>query len=70
LLAFGEGWHHNHHAFPAMAYHGMNWRQFDLSAIVIKLLSCLGLARNVKQPSPELVERRRKHAVAPAAAGD
>jgi stearoyl-CoA desaturase (delta-9 desaturase) len=70
LLAFGEGWHHNHHAFPAMAYHGMNWRQFDLSAIVIKLLSRLGLARNVKQPSAELVERRRKHAVVEATAGD
>jgi stearoyl-CoA desaturase (Delta-9 desaturase) len=70
LLAFGEGWHHNHHAFPAMAYHGMSWRQFDLSAIVIKLLSRVGLARNVKQPSAELVERRRKHVVAPAPAGD
>ncbi len=22
-LAFGEGWHNNHHAFPAAAYHGM-----------------------------------------------
>ena len=70
LLAFGEGWHHNHHAFPAMAYHGMNWRQFDLSAIVIKLLSRVGLARNVKQPSPELIERRRKHVAVAATAGD
>jgi stearoyl-CoA desaturase (delta-9 desaturase) len=60
LLAFGEGWHHNHHAFPAMAYHGMTWRQFDMSAIVIRLLAKLGLARNVKMPSPELIERRRK----------
>ena len=23
VLAFGEGWHNNHHAFPAAAYHGM-----------------------------------------------
>jgi stearoyl-CoA desaturase (Delta-9 desaturase) len=70
LLAFGEGWHHNHHAFPAMAYHGMNWRQFDLSAIVIKLLSKTHLAKNVKMPSPELVERRRKGAKAAPAIGD
>ena len=69
LLAFGEGWHHNHHAFPAMAYHGMSWRQFDLSAIVIRLMTLLGLARNVKLPSPELVERRRKRPAA-MAAGD
>jgi stearoyl-CoA desaturase (Delta-9 desaturase) len=67
LLAFGEGWHHNHHAFPAMAYHGMTWRQFDLSAMVLRLLARLRLIWNVKMPSPELVERRRKVKVAPSA---
>ncbi len=66
LLAFGEGWHHNHHAFPAMAYHGMSWRQFDLSAIVIRLLAKLRLARNVKMPSSDLVERRRRKLSKPA----
>jgi stearoyl-CoA desaturase (delta-9 desaturase) len=67
LLAFGEGWHHNHHAFPAMAYHGMTWRQFDLSALTIRLLARLGCAWNVKMPSPELIARRRRGAVKPAA---
>jgi stearoyl-CoA desaturase (Delta-9 desaturase) len=71
LLAFGEGWHHNHHAFPAMAYHGMSWRQFDLSAIVIRTLEKLKLVWNVKTPSPQLIERRRKGAVkAEPAIGD
>ena len=60
LLAFGEGWHHNHHAFPAMAYHGMGWRQFDLSAIIIRIMARLKLAWNVKTPSRDLVERRRR----------
>ena len=23
LLVFGEGWHNNHHAFPASARHGL-----------------------------------------------
>ena len=64
LLAFGEGWHNNHHAFPAMAYHGMGWRQFDLNGLIIRGLVLLGLARNVKQPSPDLVERRRRQPVA------
>lgn len=69
LLAFGEGWHHNHHAFPAMAYHGMTWRQFDLTALIIRLLRRVGLVWNVKLPSPELVARRRKAAVAPLKSG-
>ena len=59
LLAFGEGWHNNHHAFPGMAYHGMGARQFDLNAAVIRLLGRTGLAWNIKQPSAELVSRRR-----------
>lgn len=64
LLAFGEGWHHNHHAFPAMAYHGMTWRQFDLTALIIRVFSLAGLVWNVKTPSPELIERRRRKLVA------
>ncbi len=58
LLTFGEGWHNNHHAFPAMAYHGMSWRQFDATAITIRVLVWLKLAKNVKLPRPELVQRR------------
>ncbi len=60
LLAFGEGWHNNHHAFPAMAYHGIGWRQFDLNSLVIRSLVALHLAWNVKQPSPELLSRRQQ----------
>ncbi|MCC6780757.1 MAG: acyl-CoA desaturase, partial [Hyphomicrobiales bacterium] len=64
------GWHHNHHAFPAMAYHGMGWRQFDLTGILIRLLTRLGLAWNVKNPSPELVKRRRRKVASSSATGD
>lgn len=60
LLTLGEGWHNNHHAFPAMAYHGMSWKQFDPTAVVIKLLEKLKLAKNVKVPRPELIERRKR----------
>jgi stearoyl-CoA desaturase (delta-9 desaturase) len=70
LLAFGEGWHHNHHAFPAMAYHGMTRRQFDLTALLIRLLVRLRLAWNVKAPSAELVERRRRKAAVEVSVGD
>ena len=47
---------------------GMSWRQFDLSAIVIKVLEKLKLVSNVKTPSPQLVERRRKGAIKPEGA--
>jgi len=47
LLAFGEGWHNNHHAFPRSAFHGLHWWQFDLSAYLIWMFERLGLARDV-----------------------
>src|SRR5207302_981675 len=44
LLALGEGWHNNHHAFPRSALHGLRWWQFDLSGLTIRLLARLRLA--------------------------
>jgi stearoyl-CoA desaturase (Delta-9 desaturase) len=60
LLGAGEGWHNNHHAFPSMAYHGMRWRQVDVSGLFIRALVRLRLAWNVKMPPPEAIERRRR----------
>ena len=50
ILAFGEGWHNNHHAFPTSARHGLRWWQIDVSYLFIRLLALLGLAWNVKVP--------------------
>jgi stearoyl-CoA desaturase (delta-9 desaturase) len=60
LLAFGEGWHNNHHAFPSAAYHGFTWWQIDISAYVIRMLKLLGLASKVQMPTPEA--QAREHA--------
>ena len=57
LLAFGEGWHNNHHAFPRSAFHGLRWWQVDFSGYLIWLLERLGLARDVYRVSPALLAR-------------
>jgi stearoyl-CoA desaturase (Delta-9 desaturase) len=63
-VGLGEGWHNNHHAFPAMAYHGIGWRQPDLSALVIRMLVRLRLAWDVKRgPSDSARASRRAVAV-------
>merc|ERR1712174_83734 len=51
LLAFGEGWHNNHHAFEYSAKHGLKWWQFDLTWIIIRSLQLVGLAWKVKLPT-------------------
>jgi stearoyl-CoA desaturase (delta-9 desaturase) len=59
LLVFGEGWHNNHHAFPASARHGLGRREFDVSWWVIRALEKLGLVWDVKVPDAAQVARRR-----------
>jgi stearoyl-CoA desaturase (Delta-9 desaturase) len=53
LPSFGESWHHNHHAFPRSAVHGLKWWEIDTTAVVIRTLKRLGLAWNVVEISPE-----------------
>jgi stearoyl-CoA desaturase (delta-9 desaturase) len=48
VLALGEGWHNNHHAFPTSARHGLRWWQIDVSYWVIRALAAVGLAWDVK----------------------
>src|SRR5947209_8789171 len=45
--SLAESWHHNHHAFPRSAYHGLRWWEIDLSGLFISMLQRVGLAWNV-----------------------
>jgi stearoyl-CoA desaturase (delta-9 desaturase) len=58
VLAFGEGWHNNHHAFPTSARHGLSWWQIDLTWYVIRLMEIMGMAWKVRLPAPEMVAAR------------
>ena len=53
LPTMGESWHHNHHAFPRSAQHGLRWWELDVSALVIAAMERLGLAWNVVRIAPE-----------------
>jgi len=53
LITYGEGWHNNHHAFPTSARHGLRPWELDLSYGFIRMLKALGLAWDVRTPSPE-----------------
>ena len=59
ILAWGEGWHNNHHAFPFSARHGLRWFEFDATWCTIKVLEWLKLARDVKLPTPQMLARLR-----------
>jgi stearoyl-CoA desaturase (Delta-9 desaturase) len=63
LLSLGESWHHNHHAFPRSAYHGLRWWEIDPSGLIISGLERVGLAWNVVRIAPE---RQRSRTLARA----
>jgi stearoyl-CoA desaturase (Delta-9 desaturase) len=53
LPSLGEAWHHNHHAFPQSAFHGLRWYELDPSGWLILGLERIGLAWDVVKVTPE-----------------
>ena len=56
LLTLGEGWHNNHHYYPGAVRQGFYWWEIDLTYYGLKLLSWLGMVRDL-HPVPERVYR-------------
>jgi stearoyl-CoA desaturase (delta-9 desaturase) len=47
ILAYGEGWHNNHHARPRVAKAGLRWWEIDMTWWAIRVLQMLGLAKKI-----------------------
>ena len=58
LLTFGEGWHNNHHRYPAAARQGFFWWEVDLTYYGLCLLAALGLVSDLR-PVPADVRGER-----------
>ena len=54
LLTFGEGWHNNHHHYPASARQGFYWWEIDLTYYGLRALAALDLIWDLK-PVPAAV---------------
>lgn len=63
IVAYGEGWHNNHHAYPRMAKHGHKWWEFDITWMAIVVLKKLGLVWDVVDYRT-VAEKREKAAAA------
>ena len=60
LIAFGEGWHNNHHFYPASARQGFFKGEFDITYYGLKFLSFFGLVHNLR-PVPAWVKSKAKN---------
>ncbi len=52
LLTFGEGWHNNHHRYPASERQGFYWWELDPTHYLLKLFARAGLVRELAVPPP------------------
>lgn len=43
ILTLGEGWHNNHHRYPASVRQGFRWWQLDVTYYLLRLMALLGL---------------------------
>ena len=57
LLTNGEGWHNNHHHYQASARQGFRWWEWDPTYYVLWSLSKVGIVRDLKQPTPAILEK-------------
>jgi len=52
LITLGEGWHNNHHHYPGSTRQGFFWWELDITYLILKAMSYVGLVSDLK-PVPE-----------------
>lgn len=48
LITLGEGWHNNHHHYPATARQGFMWWEIDVTYYLLKLMEKIGIIWDVR----------------------
>ncbi len=57
LLTFGEGWHNNHHYFPASVRQGFYWWEIDITYYVLRGLEAIGCVWDLCEPPAAILRR-------------
>jgi stearoyl-CoA desaturase (delta-9 desaturase) len=69
LVTLGEGWHNNHHHYPASVRQGFYWWEIDITYYLLKLMSLLGIVWDLRPvPAHIIVAGRLDHATRAGAA--
>lgn len=54
LLTLGEGWHNNHHRYPASERQGFYWWEIDVTHYILRMLSWMGLVWDLRTPPQQI----------------
>jgi stearoyl-CoA desaturase (delta-9 desaturase) len=58
IITLGEGWHNNHHYYQASERQGFYWWQLDVTHMVLRAFSWVGLVWDLNEPPRHLRDRR------------
>jgi stearoyl-CoA desaturase (Delta-9 desaturase) len=64
LLTLGEGWHNNHHYYPASVNQGFYWWEIDVTYYILRVMSWFGLVWDMRAPPGHVLEQGRLKAAA------
>ena len=56
IVTLGEGWHNNHHYYMSSTRQGIKWWEVDITFYILRLLSLVGIARELRPFRPTPVE--------------
>ncbi|MBI4836720.1 MAG: acyl-CoA desaturase [Candidatus Abawacabacteria bacterium] len=59
LITCGEGWHNNHHYYPASVRQGFFWWEIDISFYVLTCFKYLGLVKDLVLPAKSMLLKKR-----------
>ena len=59
LLTLGEGWHNNHHHYPASVRQGFYWWEIDITYYALRALSWTGIIWDLRAVPTHALQRNR-----------
>ncbi|MBL8190129.1 MAG: fatty acid desaturase [Acidobacteria bacterium] len=60
LLTMGEGWHNNHHFYPASARQGFYWWEVDMTWWTLRMLAWFGIVSHLHTPPAHVYAQRTR----------
>jgi len=63
LITLGEGWHNNHHRFPASERQGFYWWEIDVTHYILKSLSWAGIVWDLREPPRAIYTEAKKQSL-------
>lgn len=70
IPTLGQSYHNNHHAFPYSSRMKYHWYELDLGLWLLKALARFGWVTDMREPTPEAIEKKRLKLSRPSPSGE